>query len=239
MSGPPGGRTDPHSEDTLDIALPADLTGPPAEYHLEDAADPPGGSGITPDSARRRAAELLDSVADWGPVHTAAGVFQLVPVRLERDLSIIASWMNDPAVAAFWELSGPGERTARHLSAQLDGDGRSLPCLGILDGWPMSYWEIYRADLDRLARYYPCRPHDTGLHLLIGSADDRGRGLGSVLLRAVGDVILDHRPRCARVVAEPDVRNAASLAAFRSAGFRRAGDAYLPEKRAAVMILER
>ncbi|MGV9572720.1 GNAT family N-acetyltransferase, partial [Streptomyces nigra] len=30
---------------------------------------------------------------------------------------------------------------------------------------PMSYWEIYRADLDPLARHYPARPHDIGVHL--------------------------------------------------------------------------
>ena len=51
-----------------------------------------------------------------------------------------------------------------------------MPCLGVLDGTPMSYWEIYRADLDPLARHYPARPHDTGIHLLIGGVADRGRG---------------------------------------------------------------
>ena len=68
--------------------------------------------------------------------------------------------------------------TEDHLRAQFGGDGRSVPCLGVLDGTPMSYWEIYRADLDPLARHYPARPHDTGLHLLIGGVADRGRGLG-------------------------------------------------------------
>ncbi len=63
--------------------------------------------------------------------------------------------MNDPAVAAFWELAGPPSVTEDHLRAQLSGDGRSVPCVGVLDGTPMSYWEIYRADLDPLARHCP------------------------------------------------------------------------------------
>ncbi|MGX1674365.1 GNAT family N-acetyltransferase [Streptomyces sp. NPDC055400] len=183
--------------------------------------------------------DLLDNVGAWRPVTTRSGVFQLVPVRIERDLTLISRWMNDPAVTAFWELEGPESVTENHLRPQLDGDGRSVPCLGVLDGTPMSYWEIYRADLDPLARHYPARPHDTGVHLLIGGVANRGRGLGTGLLKAVADLVLDHRPRCARVVAEPDLRNTPSVSAFLSAGFRFSAEVDLPDKRAALMIRDR
>ncbi|MFJ9350670.1 GNAT family N-acetyltransferase [Streptomyces sp. NPDC101237] len=183
--------------------------------------------------------DLLDQPAGWAPTETPVGTFHLVPLDLERDLPVISRWMNDPAVAAFWQLAGSPARTEDHLRAQLAGDGRSVPCLGSLDGTPMSYWEIYRADLDPLARHYPARPHDTGLHVLIGEAADRGRGLGSVLLRAAADLVLDHRPACARVVAEPDLRNTPSVAAFLGAGFRYAAELDLPAKRAALMIRDR
>ncbi len=103
----------------------------------------------------------------------------------------------------------------------------------------MSYWELYRADLDALARYCPVRPHDTGLHLLIGDAADRGRGIGTVLIRAVADLVLARRPACTRVVAEPDVRNRPSVAAFLGAGFRTVTEVDLPAKRAAFMIRDR
>ncbi len=206
------------SEDTLELCL-------PAEFVALRAA------GATTD--------LLGRLATWGPVATPVGSFQLMPVRLDQDLPLVHRWMNDPAVAEFWELAGPRNRTEEHLRAQLHGDGRSVPCLGVLDGTPMSYWEIYRADLDPLARHHPVRPHDTGIHLLVGDATDRGRGLGSVLLRAVADLILDRRPTCARVVAEPDLRNTPSIAAFLSAGFRYAAEVDLPGKRAALMIRDR
>ncbi|WP_428837713.1 GNAT family N-acetyltransferase [Streptomyces olivaceiscleroticus] len=221
------GRDD-GSGDTLDLELPPE----PAVLGPQDVAPRlrPGDPASGP---------LLDAVAGWGPVETSAGPFQLVPVRLERDLALISGWMNDPAVAAFWALAGPPRATADHLRTQLDGDGRSVPCLGVLAGVPMSYWEIYRADLDPLARYYPARPHDTGIHLLIGGVADRGRGLGTSLLRATADLILDHRPRCGRIVAEPDLRNTPSVAAFLSAGFRFAAETDLPDKRAALMIRDR
>ncbi len=214
-------------DDTLDLTLPSEV--------LEVIPVPSAAvTGAGDDSG-----DLLDGVHGWGPVSTARGGFQFVPVVPARDLRVVARWMNDPAVAQFWDLAGPEETTERHLRAQLDGDGRSAPCLGVLDGRPMSYWEIYRADLDPLARHYPARPHDTGIHVLIGPVADRGHGLGGALLRAAADHILDRRPACARVVAEPDLRNAASVAAFLAAGFRFAGELDLPGKRAALMVRER
>ncbi|WP_406160833.1 acetyltransferase [Streptomyces sp. NBC_00882] len=244
------------NEDTLDLRLPDELLAlfqegrSGADAATADAAAGHGhGHGHEQRSWSDRAAphasrttggdDLLDGVADWGPIATPAGVFQLVPVRVERDLALICRWMNDPAVTAFWELAGPQNVTEGHLRPQLAGDGRSYPCLGVLEGTPMSYWEIYRADLDSLARHYPIRPHDTGIHLLIGAVTDRGRGLGSTLLRAVADLVLDRRPACARVIAEPDLRNIPSVTAFLSAGFRFSAEVDLPAKRAALMIRDR
>lgn len=218
--------------------------GPPGSPRAPEQAKDTGldvaGSGAAPAPARHGdGGALLDRVGRWAPAATPFGIFRLAPLALADDLTLLTGWMNDPAVAAFWELAGPPGATARHVHAQLSGDGRSVPCLGLLDGRPMSYWELYRADLDPLARHYPARPHDTGLHLLLGGAADRGRGLGTALLRAVAGLVLAHRPRCGRVVAEPDVRNAPSVAAFRRAGFRLDAEVELPGKRAALMVRER
>ncbi|GHD04470.1 N-acetyltransferase [Streptomyces violarus] len=239
-----GGR----GEDTMDLRLPDELIALVAD----DASDRHGArrrdqgtaqlsvslTTTRDTSALPTEADLLDGVADWGPAHSSAGVFHLVPVRVDRDLPLISRWMNDPA-ATFWELSGPQNVTENHLRAQLADDGRSVPCIGVLDGTPMSYWEIYRADLDSLARHYPARPHDTGLHLLVGAVADRGRGLGGLLLRAVADLALAQRSSCARVIAEPDIRNTPSIAAFLTAGFRFSAEVDLPAKRAALMVRDR
>ncbi|GGM99301.1 GNAT family N-acetyltransferase [Streptomyces fuscichromogenes] len=245
--GPPGHPGYPGSsgtaedirdcEDTLDLRL-------PDEFLALIAGRTPDADERVPGLAQDRpgpldAHDLLDQVGTWGPTETPVGPFQLLPVHAERDLPIISGWMNDPAVAAFWQLAGSPVHTEEHLRAQLAGDGRSVPCLGVLDGVPMSYWEIYRADLDPLARCYPARPHDTGVHLLVGDVADRGRGLGSALLRAVADLVLDQRPACARVVAEPDLHNTPSVAAFLNAGFRYAAEVDLPCKRAALMMRDR
>ncbi|MFG3227842.1 GNAT family N-acetyltransferase [Kitasatospora sp. NPDC048194] len=182
---------------------------------------------------------MLDDLPGWGAVPTPVGEFRLSPVRLPADLDLLVGWMNDPEVDEFWDLAGPPGTTERHVRAQLDGDGRSVPCLGLLDGAPMSYWEVYRADLDPLAGYYQARPHDTGLHLLLGPAASRGRGLGARLLAAAAELVLHRRPDCERVVAEPDVRNRRSVRAFERAGFRAAAELHLPDKRAALMVRDR
>ncbi|MGW0783067.1 GNAT family N-acetyltransferase [Streptomyces sp. NPDC002913] len=234
-------QADAHTEAGADDAAPADAMGTEdtLELRLTEELLALLGDDRRPAVGPADASALVGSPGAWNPVMTPAGLFQLVPVQLERDLAVISRWMNDPAVAAFWELAGPESVTADHLRAQLEGDGRSVPCLGVLGGTPMSYWEIYRADLDPLARHYPARPHDTGIHLLIGGVGNRGRGIGSVLLRAVADLVLDNRPPCARVVAEPDLRNTPSVSAFLSAGFRFCAEIELPDKRAALMIRDR
>ncbi|MEU6095922.1 GNAT family N-acetyltransferase [Streptomyces sp. NPDC047079] len=251
----PATGSEPDSEDTLDLRLPDGFLALCAQEEARrngtagpSLVRPPAGAAATPTtppaaptapSALARDDGLLGHLADWGPTTTPAGVFHLVPVRLGHDLALLARWMNDPTVALFWDLAGDEVVTERHLRPQLDGDGRSVPCLGVLDGTPMSYWEIYRADLDPLARHYPARPQDTGIHLLIGEVSARGRGLGSTLLRAVADLVLDRRPTCARVVAEPDLCNTPSIAAFLNAGFRLSAEVDLPGKRAALMVRER
>lgn len=226
---------DPSTEDTLDLKLPPEIL----VLFAEDTAEAADTGEQTTGAAPHTAPDLLDRIGSWPAATTPVGTFRLVPVDLARDLALVTRWMNDPAVAEFWELAGEQQVTEAHLRPQRDGDGRSVPCLGVLDGTPMSYWEIYRADLDPVSRYYPARPQDTGIHLLIGGVADRARGLGSTLLRAVSDLILDNRPACRRVVAEPDLRNTPSVSAFLSAGFRFAAEVDLPDKRAALMIRDR
>ena len=167
-----------------------------------------------------------------------SGRFALRRMDPDRDLALVHGWMNDPEVARFWQMPWPSDRIAEYLQRQVT-DPHSAGYLGTLDGVAMSYWELYRADLDPLARHYPARDHDAGVHLLLGPAEHRGRGLAAELLRVVSGWQLDADPQAGRVVAEPDVRNERSVRAFERAGFRRVDDLDLPDKRAALMVRDR
>ncbi|MGO9157157.1 GNAT family N-acetyltransferase [Mycobacterium sp.] len=167
-----------------------------------------------------------------------SGDFSLRRLSPEDDLDVVHTWMNDPEVARFWRMPWPPEQIAAYLRGQ-DRSAHSTPYLGELDGVPMSYWELYRADLDPLAQHYVAREHDAGLHLLLGPAECRGRGLAVNLLRAVSSWQLDADSHAARVVAEPDAHNTRAIRALERAGFRRTVDLDLPHKRAALMIRDR
>lgn len=173
----------------------------------------------------------------WSSWYTMADGFGLSSTSTE-DYELLTAWMNDPEVSEFWQLDGPPERTIVYLT-ELSKTTHTRGYVGSLDGTPMSYWELYWADLDPLAKHYDARPFDAGIHLLLGPSDFRGRGLGARLLRYVAGTILALRPEVSRVVAEPDVRNVRSIAAFERAGFVRTADLDLPDKRAALMIKTR
>jgi RimJ/RimL family protein N-acetyltransferase len=193
---------------------------------------------LTPRNLRARPTGPLAEAARWGAVPLAAGRFSLHEIHPKRDAPLLHAWMNDPVIAHWWDLAGDAEVVRRHLATQaLRTHGSGY--LGCVDDEPVSYWELYRADLDELARAYPARPHDVGIHLLVGPPAWRGRGIGSLLLRAVAELVLRAAPDTVRVVAEPDVRNTVSIAAFERAGFRRVGNVELPDKTAALMMRHR
>lgn len=171
----------------------------------------------------------------WFDLTTSAGRLTLTPVKLDRDLPLIQSWMNDPDVARYWELDGPSERTTEHVRTQIELP-HTQPMLARLSGRAIGYWELYQVADDPLAGFYPAEPDDLGVHLLIGESDCRGIGLGGVLLRALADAVQRDKPR--RLVAEPDERNIASIRAFTAAGFTDVATLDLPEKRATLMIRE-
>ncbi|WP_436790300.1 GNAT family N-acetyltransferase [Yinghuangia sp. YIM S10712] len=193
---------------------------------------------LTRDRLRAGLSGPLTEAGRWGAVSLAPGRFSFHELHIKRDLPIIHTWMNDPEIARWWDLAGDIRTTAAHLAERIRLT-HATTYVGCLDDQPVSYWELYRADLDPLADHYAARPHDVGVHLLIGPAAYRGRGLGSLLLCVVSDLILRAAPETQRVIADPDVRNSASIAAFRRAGFRRAADLALPGKTAALMLRDR
>lgn len=164
--------------------------------------------------------------------------FELRRVDATGDRDLVRTWMHDPEIEPFWEMAWPADRIGAYLQEQLDS-AHSNPYIGILDQTPMSYWELYRADLDRLASYCTTRDGDLGVHLLIGRAQDRSRGIGSAALGVVACWQLDADPAAERILAEPDLANPRSLKAFQRAGFRKISEIELPEKRAALMTLDR
>lgn len=184
------------------------------------------------------------------PVHpvsavtTPAGTLRLVPVDPDddADVALVHRWMGAGHVHRWWDLALPLDRLAEYLGTQA-ADAHSRPFFGDLVASDraerVAYLELYRADLDPLARHYDARPHDLGVHLLIGPLHHTGRGLGRAVIAGTRDALLTGHPAATRVVAEPDVRNTASIRAFTAAGFTRRAELRLPDKTAALMVSDR
>lgn len=176
------------------------------------------------------------------PIPTLGSGWSLRPVEINeadsRDVTLIHRWMNTEHVAAHWRQAWSWQRWHDELARQLSGE-HSLPCVVSRDGHVFGYVELYRVFRDTLSRCYPYGPHDLGVHIAIGEQDATGRGLGSALLRAIAEGLLAADSECHRVVAEPNVHNAASIAAFRKAGYLREREVGLPGKNSALMVFSR
>lgn len=158
------------------------------------------------------------------------------------DVDLVHRWMHAPHVARAWQQAWPRERWRAVLAEQLAGD-HTRPLIASLDGRPLAYLEVYRVARDILGPHYPTdlapHPHDLGVHIAIGDPGQTGKGLGRQLLRAVACGLFAADPACIRVVAEPNVGNVASLAAFAAAGFDRHAVIQLPHKQAMLMVRSR
>ncbi|QGK69115.1 GNAT family N-acetyltransferase [Allosaccharopolyspora coralli] len=166
----------------------------------------------------------------------------LRPVRAESesspDVSLVHKWMHAEHVAATWRQDWSLPRWFEELSTQLAGD-HSLPCIVSLDGREFAYVELYRVARDKIGECYPFHPRDLGVHVAVGDRQVIGRGLGTALLDALAAALFDADPECRRVVAEPDIHNGASVAAFGKAGYRKVAEVGLPDKNSVLLARSR
>ncbi|XDG03486.1 hypothetical protein ABKA04_003101 [Annulohypoxylon sp. FPYF3050] len=87
------------------------------------------------------------------------------------DCSLLQMWLSNPRVASFW-----GQYEPNFLSNALQSR-HSFPAIGMWDGVPFGYFEIYWVKEDHLGRYMgnDVQDFDRGIHVFIGEEWARGR----------------------------------------------------------------
>ncbi|HYB38434.1 MAG TPA: GNAT family N-acetyltransferase [Mycobacterium sp.] len=95
--------------------------------------------------------------------------------------------------SASWRTPWSRVQIASYLGRQ-DRSTHSTPYLGELDGVPLCYCELSRADLDPLAHYYAAREHEAGSHALMGPPNTAHGDWPLDLLRTVTTFQLDAPP---------------------------------------------
>lgn len=87
------------------------------------------------------------------------------------DSALLETWHSNPRVSAFW-----GEYAPNQLLSALQSR-HSFPAIGLWDGVPFGYFELYWVKEDLLGRYAgsTVEDWDRGCHVLIGEEWARGR----------------------------------------------------------------
>jgi aminoglycoside 6'-N-acetyltransferase len=146
------------------------------------------------------------------------------------DLGLVYEWLRREHVRRWWDQHDSYEDVARHYLPSIEGRRPVDLYLILLDDRPVGFIQTYLvADHPDFAARIGLGAGIAGVDLFLGEEELIGKGLGSEVLRAFVRDVVFARPATTACVADPDVRNAASLRAFEKAGFRRVGEFFEPE----------
>jgi penicillin amidase len=140
------------------------------------------------------------------------------PVDPVADSSLLHAWVTEER-AAFWGMTDCDEERVREIYAYIDEQPHLAAYLIVVDGTPVGLLQTYDPEVDEIGEWYDRRPGDVGVHLLLASDPRRAGRTGEVIAAGLSFVL--SRPGCARLVFEPDARNAASLAMLERIGAER------------------
>ena len=143
------------------------------------------------------------------------------------DLGLLAAWLAEPLVARWW-AEDPAQVEARY-GPSIDGDDPTALYLGLTDGEPFGFVQVYRFadEPSYAAELAPVHPVPTGalsIDYLVGTADHRGHGLGAGLIRAAVQRGFADHPEAQDVVVPVHADNQASWRALEAAGFTRVAE---------------
>jgi len=121
------------------------------------------------------------------------------------DTTLLKAWFSSPRVTAFW-----GDYSPTFLTNALQSR-HSFPVIGLWDGVPFGYFEIYWVKEDLLGRYAGSSidDWDRGLHVLIG--EEWARGRVQPWLTSLVHWMLCADYRTMSICVEPRVDNARSV----------------------------
>ena len=124
------------------------------------------------------------------------------------DLQLLNKWMNTERVSKFWGCSGPQSTQEKFLQTNM-ASKHSFPAIGLWDGKPFGYFEIYWVKEDILGRHLGDRAdnYDRGIHVLVGEEEFRGKHRVKLWITALAHWAFIQDYRTNSVVLEPRMDN--------------------------------
>lgn len=124
------------------------------------------------------------------------------------DPDLLHKWMNIPRVARSWGEQGPAAKQEEFLKAGLQSR-HSFPVIGLWDGHPFGYFEIYWVKEDVLGSrlHHEVGNYDRGIHCLVGEQEFRGAHRVKIWLSALVHYCWLADNRTEVIMMEPRVDN--------------------------------
>jgi aminoglycoside 6'-N-acetyltransferase len=147
--------------------------------------------------------------------------FEFIPLKRD-DFPLLAVWLGKPHVQQWWHEPATVEHVSKEYGGCTRGDFATRVFVVAIGGNPVGMMQCYLAD------DYP--EHAEGLNLpgwvgidyLIGEVEFVGHGYGTAMIRDFCvKVVVKYYPQAPGIVADPEVRNLASVGALEKAGFVR------------------
>ena len=153
------------------------------------------------------------------------------PLDPELDARLIHSWVVEDR-AAFWMMQHHGVDEVREIYTWIDEQPTHRAWLVHSDDDPVALFQDYDPAAEEVGEHYDVQPGDLGVHFMVRPG--RAKLVLPFLLR---EVFSD--PDVRRVIAEPDSRNARSLALVDKLGFERGPEIQLSTKPAQLVFFTR
>ncbi|CAD6442175.1 190dbec4-574c-4109-816a-0e889b9427cd [Sclerotinia trifoliorum] len=178
--------------------------------------------------------------ADLQTAHSSTATQQVIDTAEMTDLQLLNRWMNVPRVDKFWGCSGPIATQEKFLKDNLTSN-HSFPVIGLWDGKPFGYFELYWAKEDILGKHVGDNvgDFDRGVHVLVGEDEYRGKHRVQCWITALAHWALVQDYRTNSFVLEPRVDNERFISHLKEAGFVKEREITFPHKQAAFMKLRR
>lgn len=146
---------------------------------------------------------------------------------VDDDLPMMHRWLNEPGVVRWWEGDDVSWDAVviDYGSACAEPTEHWIASIGARElGWAQCYAVADERAEAELWRPLGVGPTAAGIDYLIGNVADRGRGLGTAMIRAfLVDVVFGLHSEWTQACAAPHGDNLASWRALEKAGFRFAG----------------
>jgi len=178
------------------------------------------------------------STADPIPPTTTASTDD---TSLMNDTQLLHNWMNKERVSKFWGCSGDQIVQDSFLRKNMMSR-HSFPVIGLWDGKPFGYFEIYWAKEDVLGKQLGADrvgDFDRGWHVLVGEEEFRGPKRVRCWATSLAHWAFDQDYRTNAVVLEPRVDNQRFISTLNEVCYLKEGEVTFPHKQSAFVKLKR